>query len=179
VTDFYNELYQQAGDIKPINISIDTLSHAFAGNEIDRVQVYAFAMHMRRLAKVANGSVTVLSHPSLQGIASGSGISGSTAWHNAFRFRMYLRGVKDAALDDLFIEMLGKFQRQGRNVSHNKNAPNYAPKQFAADPKAAKPGTQKALAEAMERLFAAGKIVVENYGKPSNPHHRIAEVGQK
>ena len=43
---------------------------------------------------VAGGSVTVLSHPSLAGISSGSGISGSTAWHGAFRFRQYLKGVK-------------------------------------------------------------------------------------
>jgi len=94
VTDLYRQLYEAAGDIKPINISIDTLSRAFAGNEIDRVQVYAFAMHMQALAMVAGGSVTVLSHPSLAGIASGSGISGSTAWHGAFRFRSYLKGVK-------------------------------------------------------------------------------------
>jgi len=84
---FYRQLYEAAGDIKPKNISIDTLSRAFAGNEIDRVQVYAFAMHMQALAMVAHGSVTVLSHPSLQGISSGSGISGSTAWQGAFRFR--------------------------------------------------------------------------------------------
>jgi RecA-family ATPase len=93
-TALYRQLYEAAGDIKPINISIDTLSRAFVGNEIDRVQVYAFAMHMQALAKVAGGSVTVLSHPSLAGIASGSGISGSTAWHGAFRFRQYLKGVK-------------------------------------------------------------------------------------
>ena len=37
---------------------------------------------------------TILSHPSLAGINSGSGISGSTAWHGAFRFRQYLTGVK-------------------------------------------------------------------------------------
>jgi RecA-family ATPase len=94
VTDLYRQIYEAAGDIKPMNISIDTLSRAFAGNEIDRVQVYAFAMHMQALAMVAGGSVTVLSHPSLNGIASGSGISGSTAWHGAFRFRQYLKGVK-------------------------------------------------------------------------------------
>jgi RecA-family ATPase len=40
--------------------------------------------------------VTILSHPSLAGITSGSGISGSTAWHGAFRFRQYLKGVKAA-----------------------------------------------------------------------------------
>jgi RecA-family ATPase len=58
------------------------------------VQVYAFAMYMQKLATVAGGSVTVLSHPSLQGISSGSGLSGSTAWHGAFRFRQYLTNPK-------------------------------------------------------------------------------------
>jgi RecA-family ATPase len=96
-TALYKQLYEAAGDIKPKNISIDTLSRAFAGNEIDRVQVYAFANHMQALAMVAGGSVTVLSHPSLAGIASGSGISGSTAWHGAFRFRQYLKGLKPEA----------------------------------------------------------------------------------
>src|SRR6516165_5574841 len=94
VTQLYRQLYERAGDLKPKNISIDTLSRAFAGSEIDRVQVYAFAMHMQALAEVAEGSVTVLSHPSLQGINSGSGISGSTAWHGPFRFRMYLKSAK-------------------------------------------------------------------------------------
>jgi RecA-family ATPase len=93
-TDLYRWIYEAAGDIKPKNISIDTLSRAFAGNEIDRPQVYAFASHMQALAMVAGGSVTVLSHPSLHGVASGSGISGSTAWHGAFRFRQYLKGAK-------------------------------------------------------------------------------------
>jgi RecA-family ATPase len=64
VTALYGQLYEAAGDIRPKNISIDTLSRAFAGNEIDRVQVYSFAMHMQKLAMVAGGSVTVLSHPS-------------------------------------------------------------------------------------------------------------------
>ena len=94
VTELYRKIFEAAGDIKPKNISVDTLSRAFAGNEIDRVQVYAFAQHMQALAAVANGSVTILSHPSVQGINSGSGISGSTAWHGAFRFRQYLKGVK-------------------------------------------------------------------------------------
>jgi RecA-family ATPase len=94
VTPLYRQIHEAAGDIKPKNISIDTLSRAFAGNEIDRVQVYGFANHMQALAMVAGGSVTVLSHPSLAGIASGTGISGSTAWHGAFRFRQYLKGVK-------------------------------------------------------------------------------------
>jgi RecA-family ATPase len=222
-TAFYRQLYEAAGDIKPRNISIDTLSRAFAGNEIDRVQVYAFAMHMQALAMVAGGSVTVLSHPSLQGIASGSGLSGSTAWHGAFRFRQYLttprsdddeqdkdlrelrfmknqygpsgetimlryqRGLflpvaapgslerlaADQATDDLFLELLAKFEAQGRNVSHHKTANTYAPTMFIKDPKAKAPGMRKTLASAMDRLFEAKRIRVETYGRPSNPHTRL------
>jgi hypothetical protein len=94
VTGLFKQLLEEAGDLKPKNISIDTLSRAFTGNEIDRAQVYGFSMHLQALAIAAEGSVTVLSHPSLHGISSGSGISGSTAWHGAFRFRQYLKGIK-------------------------------------------------------------------------------------
>ena len=43
------------------------------------------------------GTAAELSHPSLSGISSGSGISGSTAWHGAFRFRQYLTSTKPEA----------------------------------------------------------------------------------
>src|SRR5262245_65723457 len=50
---------------------------------------------MQALALAADGSVTVLCHPSLSGIASGRGYSGSTAWEGAFRFRQYLKASQD------------------------------------------------------------------------------------
>ena len=50
-----------------------------AGNEIDRSQVRQFVGLMRKLAIAANGSVVLLAHPSLAGISSGTGLSGSTA----------------------------------------------------------------------------------------------------
>jgi RecA-family ATPase len=223
VTSLYRQVYEAAGDIKPKNISIDTLSRAFAGSEIDRVQVYGFAMHMQALAMVAAGSVTVLSHPSLQGIASGSGISGSTAWHGAFRFRQYLKGIKpdsgeqpnddlrelefkknqygptaettvvryqrglflpvpgvgslekaaqDQEDDELFLTLLDQFDQQGRKVSDGRTSPNYAPTVFNQDQRAR--GTSKVrLASAMERLFAAKKIHVATYGRPSRPYSKL------
>jgi RecA-family ATPase len=222
-TGLYHELYAAAGDIKPKNISIDTLSRAFAGNEIDRVQVYAFAMHMQALAMVAGGSVTVLSHPSLHGISSGSGISGSTAWHGAFRFRQYLTGIKPAegeqpdgdlrqlefkknqygptceAItlryqhglflpetgvgslarvaqeqqdDEVFLTLLAQLRKQGRRVSDRPTSPYYAPTMFGHEP-AAKGISKPRLEGAMRRLFAANKIHVLQYGKPSR---RTSEI---
>ena len=90
-TALYRTLLEEAGDIKPKNISIDTLSNVFQGNENARCEVTAFFVHMRALALRSGGSVTVLAHPSLYGMSSGSGLSGSTAWHNGPRFRQYLR----------------------------------------------------------------------------------------
>ena len=46
------------------------------------------------LAIDANAAVILCSHPSLTGISSGSGLSGSTGWHNSVRARMYLSAVK-------------------------------------------------------------------------------------
>jgi RecA-family ATPase len=94
-TPLYEQIYQAAGDLKPINISLDPLARIFAGNEMDRTQVYGLVGHAQALALASGGSVTLLTHPSLQGIRSGSGYSGSTAWHDAFRFRQYLRAAQD------------------------------------------------------------------------------------
>jgi RecA-family ATPase len=224
VTPLYRQIYEAAGDIKPKNISIDTLSRAFAGNEIDRVQVYGFANHMQALAMVAGGSVTVLSHPSLAGMSSGSGISGSTAWHGAFRFRMYLTSLKAEAgeqpdgdlrelqflknqygpkseaiavryqrglflseqgmssldkvareqkAEEVFLALLVRLGREGRNVSDKPNSPGYAPTTFAKE-KEAKDIRKDDLAAAMRRLFAADKIHVEQYGRPARPAARLA-----
>ena len=37
----------------------------------------------------------ISSHPSLTGMSSGTGLSGSTAWHNSVRARMYLASLSD------------------------------------------------------------------------------------
>jgi RecA-family ATPase len=66
----------------------------FAGNEIDRSQVQQFVGLLRKLARVSNGSVVLLSHPSVAGLNTGSGISGSTAWHNSVRARFYMTSPK-------------------------------------------------------------------------------------
>ena len=192
-------------------------------------------MYMQALAKVASGSVTVLSHPSLAGMASGSGISGSTAWHGAFRFRQYLKGLKAPGAEEIsaerpepdnglrllefkknqygplgasialryenglflpelgatdaeklarqdqgkqvFMQLLERFNGQGRNVSHTRNSNNYAPATFATEIEAIKHGLRKADFEAaMRDLFAAGRIKVETYGRPSRPSQRLIAV---
>ena len=96
-TNLYERLLEMAGDLKPKMIGIASAADVFAGNELDRSQVKQFVALLTKLAMVANGAVTLISHPSLTGITTGTGLSGSTQWHNAVRARFYLKGVNQQA----------------------------------------------------------------------------------
>jgi RecA-family ATPase len=71
----------------------DTLADLFGGNEVNRAQARQFISLLRRLCVDHDTTVILLAHPSLAGMASGSGSSGSTAWNNSVRSRLYLRRV--------------------------------------------------------------------------------------
>jgi hypothetical protein len=80
---------------------LDTITDLFGGNEIIRAQVNyfikttcgAFIKQVRDAGSVL--SVLLLSHPSQAGRNSGTGESGSTAWNNAVRARLYLMRPED------------------------------------------------------------------------------------
>jgi RecA-family ATPase len=116
-TSLYNQLLEEAGDIKPKLIGIAASANVFAGNENDRAQVQQFVGLLTRIAMAANGAVVLISHPSLTGIASESGLSGTTQWHNSVRARYFLRGVKPAAGEPLDTDL--------REIIFKKN--NYGP----------------------------------------------------
>jgi RecA-family ATPase len=89
----YRQLLEMAGDLKPKTISISSASNVFAGSEIDRAQVRQFINLLSRIAVAANGTVVLITHPSLTGISSGTGLSGSTQWHNGPRARAVMSSV--------------------------------------------------------------------------------------
>jgi RecA-family ATPase len=89
-TPLFRQLREAACDIKPKLIGIDTSADVFAGEENDRSQVRQFIGLLRGLAIDASSTVLVCTHPSLTGINTGTGLSGSTAWHNSVRARAYL-----------------------------------------------------------------------------------------
>jgi RecA-family ATPase len=88
-TRLFGELMDAARDIKPKTIALDTSADIFGGDEINRGQVRQFIGLLRMLAIAGNSAVVVCAHPSLTGINSGTGLSGSTAWHNSVRARAY------------------------------------------------------------------------------------------
>jgi RecA-family ATPase len=100
-TPLFVQLKEAACDIKPKLIGLDTSSDIFAGNEIDRSEVRQFIGLLRGLAIESNSTVSVCTHPSLSGIKYGSGLSGSTAWHNSVRARAYMHKLKTDGGEEL------------------------------------------------------------------------------
>ncbi len=92
-TRLWNQLVDEVRDIKPKLVTIDTRADAFGGDEIKRVQVRQFVTMLRKMALESDLAVLLLSHPSLTGMASGTGQSGSTAWGNSVRSRLYLKRI--------------------------------------------------------------------------------------
>ena len=92
-----NKVQEVKGDHEDILVILDTAADMFGGNENVRREVNTFCKtYLGSLTKQYNATVILLAHPSLSGLASGSGLSGSTAWENSVRSRAYLERVKDS-----------------------------------------------------------------------------------
>jgi RecA-family ATPase len=90
-TKLFTGIRDAALDIKPRLVVLDNSADIFGGNENDRAQVRQFIGILRGMAIAAGCGVLLTSHPSLTGISSGSGLSGSTAWNASVRSRLYFK----------------------------------------------------------------------------------------
>ena len=101
--EFYEKLCRKIIALKKLHNSddilviLDTAADFFGGNENVRREVNTFVKkYLGSLSVKYNATVILLAHPSLAGLASGTGSSGSTAWENSVRSRAYLARVEDS-----------------------------------------------------------------------------------
>ena len=94
-TEFFQQIHDAASNFGAQLVVLDSLHDFFPGNENNRVHARQFIQLLTSLARDIDGGVLLTAHPSLDGIRTGSGTSGSTAWHNAVRSRLYLTRPQD------------------------------------------------------------------------------------
>ncbi len=99
-TEHYNQLLHAVTDFGAQIVVLDTVADVFWGDEIRRGQVRKFVTLLRRIAVRIQGCVILTAHPSVSGMASGTGLSGSTAWNNSVRARLYLTRASKASDED-------------------------------------------------------------------------------
>jgi AAA domain len=91
-TQLFEELLRQVTSFKADLILIETAADLFGGNENARGEVRKFiAECCGKIAVETNAAVIVSAHPSVAGLKSGEGSSGSTAWNNSARSRLFLQ----------------------------------------------------------------------------------------
>ncbi|HEV2154649.1 AAA family ATPase [Bradyrhizobium sp.] len=78
MTSQFEKLKKAVEEHKPRLVVIDPAADVFAGDEIKRVQVRQFVQKLAKLALDNDCAVLLLAHPSLTGLTSGRGTSGSS-----------------------------------------------------------------------------------------------------
>lgn len=94
-TPLFGALRDRIADQRPAVVILDTSADLFGGEENNRTQVRQFVAMLRATAMEFDTAIVLLSHPSLSGLANDTGLSGSTAWNNSVRSRLYMTRDKD------------------------------------------------------------------------------------
>ena len=108
-------------------VVLDSLHDIFAANEVSRTLARQFVQCLREIAREINGAVVFTAHPSLTGLNTGTGLSGSTAWNNAVRSRLYLTKADETAPNgDLILKtMKANYARGGGEIRLRWNKGTY------------------------------------------------------
>ena len=81
-TTIYEAMLAVIEKTQPDLVIIDALADAFAGDENNRSQARQFVGLLKGAARAFGCAFLCLAHPSINGMNSGTGTSGSTAWSN-------------------------------------------------------------------------------------------------
>lgn len=117
VTPLFRETESLIAETTPSLVILDTLADVFGGDENHRAQARQFIALLRGWCAKHGTTILVLAHPSLTGLSSGAGTSGSTGWSNSVRSRIYLerpnKGAEDARI---LTTKKANYARAGRDV---------------------------------------------------------------
>jgi RecA-family ATPase len=88
---FFHQITRAAKEAGCKVVGLDNIAHLFTGNENVRSEVTQFVNACNRLAMEIGGAVVLLGHPAK---IEDSQYSGSTAWENSVRSRLFLQRPK-------------------------------------------------------------------------------------
>jgi len=75
---------------RPALVAIDSVAAVFDADAIARRQVRTFLSMLRKVAREHDTAILLLDHPSVRGMADGTGTANSVDWRNAGRAMLHL-----------------------------------------------------------------------------------------
>lgn len=158
---------------KPRLVVIDSIAAVFDGDAIARRQVRAFLAMLRKLAREHNVAIVMLDHPSVRGMADGTGTANSVDWRNSVRSMLHL---SDPEKDDQDVRTLevkkSNYGRSGEKVTLRWNGLTFTTA-IAGETSLYRAAAERDVDELFLRLLdkriAQGRPIRPNTGRGSAP----------
>jgi RecA-family ATPase len=96
LSGYYSRVMAECIERRCRLLVLDSQYNFYDGPEIVRSLALKFVRSLRRIATRMDGAVILCAHPSIMGMNTGTGASGTTGWHNAVRARLYFTGLEAA-----------------------------------------------------------------------------------
>lgn len=164
---------------KPRLVVIDNIAAVFDGEAIARRQVRAFLAMLRKIAREHDVAVVLLDHPSVRGMADGSGTANSVDWRNSVRSMLHLSDPdKDDPDQRTLTVTKSNYGRTGEKVTLRWNgltftttiAGSASPYRAAADR-----NVDDLFLRLLDRFTAQGRTVRPSTGRGSAPAEMAEE----
>lgn len=172
-TELYYRLFYRVMEVRPVIVVLDPLNDIYPGDFNSPDQVSEFMGLLRQIAVQSGAAVMINAHPSQEGVKSGSGTSGTTAWHGKFRARLYLR--PDPKERNARILEFKKNQYAARGESIRLRFENgifvvdAQPDDDPANPSAADQHAEQVFLRLLDRFDEAGRKVCDKVGTSYAP----------
>jgi RecA-family ATPase len=176
-TKLFDAVVAEIAQFQPELVIIDALADAFAGDENNRTQARQFIARLKRPARDHGCAFLVLAHPSLSGLATGRGTSGSTGWSNSVRSRLYFTPAQasDGSEPDPELRILSvakaNYGPTGTTITLRWKAGVYVPQGGPAplDRMAQEAKADDAFLRLLKRFTAQGRNVCDRKGPTYAP----------
>ena len=158
---------------RPILVVIDSIAAVFDGEAIARRQVRSFLAMLRKIARENATAIVLLDHPSVRGMADGSGTANSVDWRNSVRAMLHL---SDADKNDPDIRELevkkSNYGRAREKVKLRWNGLTFVPATSAESSSyraAAQRDVDELFLKLLDKRIAQGRPVRPSTGRGSAP----------
>jgi RecA-family ATPase len=159
---------------KPRLVVIDSIAAVFDGDAIARRQVRGFLAMLRKIAREHDVAIVLLDHPSVRGMADGTGTANSVDWRNSVRSMLQL---SDPDKDDPDVRTLSvtksNYGRTGEKVVLRWNGLTFTTEATAGGPSPYRAAADREVDDLflliLDKRNAQGRPVRPSTGRGSAP----------
>jgi RecA-family ATPase len=167
-----DQLEQWISEHRPRLVVIDSIAAVFDGDAIQRRQVRSFLAMLRKIAREYDTAIVLLDHPSVRGMADGTGTANSVDWRNSVRSMLHL---SDPDKDDQDVRELtvtkSNYGRSGERVTLRWSGLTFSTETPASSPHraAAERDVNELFLKLLDRFTAEGREVRHTTGNGYAP----------